>query len=58
MGAIKYEAFYLNEYNNLCELQQDMQRFIYFYNHQRYHQSLNYLRPADIYFKEVNKIAC
>jgi len=56
--TIKYEAIYLNEYHNLGELQHDMQRFIYFYNYQRYHQSLNYLRPADIYFKEVNKIAC
>ena len=56
--TIKYEAIYLNEYHHLGELQQSIQQFIYFYNYQRYHQALKYLRPADIYFKKEKKIAC
>lgn len=56
--TIKYEAIYLNEYDNLQELQEGIQAFIYFYNYQRYHQSLDYFRPADIYFKKTEKMAC
>ena len=32
------------------ELQEHLQRFISYYNHQRYHESLNNLTPADVYY--------
>lgn len=38
------------------ELQEHLQRFITYYNHERYHESLNYLTPADVFFGRDQKI--
>ncbi len=51
--TIKYEAIYLNEYADIEELQSGIKQFFQFYNFDRYHQALNYLRPADVYFETV-----
>lgn len=47
--TIKYEAIYLNEYANFTELYNGVKEYIDFYNEQRPHQSLGYLRPREIY---------
>lgn len=49
--SIKYEAMYLNEYENFTELYCGVKEYIIFYNERRPHQSLGYLRPTDIYKK-------
>lgn len=49
--SIKYEAYYLNEYENFSELYVGIKRYIEFYNEQRPHQNLGYLRPMEIYKK-------
>jgi putative transposase len=49
--TIKYEAVYLNSYNDFAELYIGAGGYIKFYNEERPHQSLGYLRPKDIYKK-------
>lgn len=53
--TIKYEAIYLNEYDDFENLRLGIKKFIKFYNEERYHQALDYLRPADIYFERALK---
>lgn len=48
--SFKYEDFYLNDYQSVLELKRGMKNYIEFYNHRRWHQSLDYKRPADVYF--------
>ena len=48
--SFKYEEFYLNEYGNIQELKKRIEAYIKFYNHKRWHQSLDYKTPAEIYF--------
>jgi putative transposase len=48
--AIKYEAIFLNEYDDIDELEKGIKKYIHFYNFERYHQSLNYETPAKMYF--------
>jgi putative transposase len=47
--AIKYEAYYLNEYTTFEELYCGIKEYIEFYNTKRPHQSLKYKTPKMIY---------
>ena len=40
----------LNNYYLPGELQEQLQRFITYYNHERYHESLDNLTPADVFY--------
>ena len=40
----------LNHYYLPSELQEHLQRFISYYNHERYHESLDNLTPADVFY--------
>ena len=47
--SAKVERIYLNEYNSMKELREDIKEYINFYNHQRFHQTLNYKKPMEVY---------
>ncbi len=53
--SFKYEEFYLNEYDNISALKRAVNEYIEFYNQKRWHQSLGYKRPADVYFDEAEQ---
>jgi putative transposase len=46
----------LNNYYLPGELQEHLQRFISYYNRERYHESLSNLAPADVYYGRGQKI--
>ena len=46
----------LNNYDLPGELQEHLQRFISYYNHERYHESLDNLTPADVYYGRGQEI--
>lgn len=48
--SFKQEEFYLNEYANVNDLKRAIVEYIGFYNYKRWHQGLDYQRPADIFF--------
>lgn len=55
--TIKYEEVYLKSYETVAEAMQQIGEYINFYNYERFHQSLNNRRPAEIYFgKEKNLV--
>lgn len=47
--SFKREEFYLNEYCDVRELKKAISIYIEFYNHKRWHQSLDYKTPAQVY---------
>jgi len=51
--SFKGEEFYLNDYRDVRELKAEIAKYIDFYNHRRWHQSLGYKRPAELYFGEA-----
>ena len=53
--SVKREEFYLNDYATVKELKKAMSAYIEFYNNKRWHQSLNYKTPADVYFGKLEK---
>lgn len=53
--SFKREEFYLKDYTNVLELREAIADYIEFYNHKRWHQSLDYNRPTDIYWANRRK---
>lgn len=53
--TIKYEAIFLNEYADINELRKGVKKYIHFYNFERYHQALDYERPANVFFSNISK---
>jgi putative transposase len=48
--TIKYEEVYLKAYASPRQARQELAQYLTFYNHERPHQSLDYLTPAQVYF--------
>ena len=40
----------LNRYYLPSELEEQLHRFVSYYNHNRYHESIDNLTPADVYY--------
>jgi putative transposase len=51
--TIKYEEVYLKAYASPREARQELGRYLYFYNYERPHQSLDYWTPAQAFFPSV-----
>lgn len=47
--SVKYEEIYLNDYSSVSELKAAISSYIEFYNYKRWHQSLDYKTPAEVY---------
>lgn len=48
--TVKYEEIYLKEYATVPALLAGLSRYFTFYNEERFHQSLDYRTPAEVYF--------
>lgn len=51
--SAKCERIYLNEYQSISELITDVDDYIEFYNHRRFHETLNYKKPMDVYKRSI-----
>lgn len=55
--SFKREEFYLNDYVSAKNLRKAICAYIEFYNKRRWHQSLSYKTPAEVYFRQERE-AC
>jgi putative transposase len=55
--SLKYEDVYLNKYSNVLEAKNGIAAYIDFYNTERFHQSLDYRTPDDVYFYNSKAVA-
>ena len=46
----------INNYYFPSELREHLQRFVNYYNHERYHDSLDNLTPVDVHYGRGHKI--
>jgi putative transposase len=51
--SAKCERIYLNEYESITQLKEDVNDYITFYNHKRFHQTLDYKKPMDVYNESI-----
>lgn len=47
--SVKYECIYLKEFTTVSSVKSALKDYFDYYNHQRFHQSLEYRTPATIY---------
>ena len=55
--TLKYENIYITDYQSIKELKADISKYIDFYNFNRFHSSLGYQKPMNVYLNEIQKIA-
>ncbi len=55
--TLKYEEVYIKEYENVKELKVGIRDFISFYNTQRFHSTLGYHKPMNVYLDHQAKVA-
>ena len=48
--TVKYENIYLRGYDTVMELHQGLDQYFQFYNNERFHQSLDYRTPTQVYY--------
>jgi putative transposase len=51
--SAKCERIYLNEYDSISALIDDVDDYIEFYNHQRFHETLDYKKPMNVYRESI-----
>jgi len=47
--SLKYELIYLKDFTSVSQLYDELIGYFRFYNTERFHQALNYRRPAEVY---------
>jgi len=51
--SAKVEKIYLNEYFKVSDLKNDVKDYMEFYNYRRFHESLNYKKPMNVYWDSI-----
>jgi len=51
--SAKVEKIYLNQYNTIKELKEDVTDYMEFYNYRRFHETLDYKKPMNVYFESL-----
>ena len=51
--SAKCERIYLNEYDSISALIEDVDEYIEFYNHKRFHETLDYKKPMNVYKESI-----
>ena len=50
--SVKYENIYIKDYQSIPEVKIGLTKYFNFYNHERFHQALNYQTPAKVHFEK------
>ena len=51
--SAKVEKIYLNEYERVSTLKSDVSDYMEFYNYRRFHETLKYKKPMNVYFDSL-----
>ena len=51
--SLKYEDVYLHDYSSVSQLKHGVAQYMYFYNYNRFHSTLNYRKPWEVYLQKA-----
>jgi len=55
--TLKYNNIYISEYNTIKELKEGVKNWMYKYNYKRFHSSIDYKKPMNVYLNYVKNVA-
>jgi putative transposase len=55
--TLKHSNIYINDYKTIKELKEGIKGYIHKYNFRRFHSSLNYQKPMNVYLESVKMVA-
>lgn len=55
--TLKHNNIYISDYQSIKELKQGVSDYIYKYNFKRFHSSLNYKKPMNVYLEQIKNVA-
>lgn len=51
--TLKYDCIFINDFKNVKELKEGISEYMNKYNYRRFHSSIGYQKPMDVYLKNV-----
>ncbi len=54
--TLKYKNIHISDYNEIKELKEGVKNWMYKYNFKRFHSSLNYKKPMNVYLSYVENV--
>ncbi len=55
--TLKHNNIYISDYQSIKDLKQGVDAYIYKYNFKRFHSSLNYKKPMNVYLEQIKNVA-
>jgi len=55
--TLKYNCIFINEFNNISELREGINIYVDKYNNRRFHSSIGYKKPMDVYLNALQNAA-
>ena len=55
--TLKHSNIYISDYKSIKELKQGVAEYIYKYNFKRFHSSIGYQKPMNLYLKSIQNVA-
>ncbi|WP_236869765.1 integrase core domain-containing protein, partial [Candidatus Bandiella numerosa] len=55
--TLKYNCIFINEFNNILELKEVISEYVSKYNNKRFHSSIGYKKPMNVYLEALKNAA-
>ena len=55
--TLKHNNIYISDYQSIKDLKQGVEAYIHKYNFKRFHSSLNYQKPMNVYLEQIKNVA-
>lgn len=55
--TLKHNNIYINDYKTIKELKEGVYEYIYKYNFKRFHSSIGYKKPMNVYLQQIKNVA-
>jgi len=53
--TLKHSNIYINDYTTIKDLKEGVKQYIHKYNYKRFHSSIDYKKPMNVYLEYINK---